>query len=138
MATTPDEPVPTPAAPQYEFTPAQDQLIADLARKMRFVGFFSLLIGSLGVAWMIVAWVKGLFLVDISTLILLFLGFWTLGAARAFQDVADTQGRDISHIMQALGEMRGMYSLLYWLLIIGIFLAVLLLFFVPAAASVTS
>ena len=135
MATTPDEPSPPPAATQYEFTPRRTSSSPTWPGRWRFVGFFALLVGSLGVARMIVAWVKGVALVDASSLVLLFLGFWTLGAARAFQDVSNTQGRDISHIMQALGELRGMYSLLYWLLIIGIFLAALLLF-VPTAASV--
>lgn len=136
MATSPDDPIPPPGARQYEFTPAQDQLIADLARKMRFVGFFALLVGGLGVAAMIVALVRQRIAYNLDAIIWLFLGFWTLGAARAFQDVSDTQGRDITHLMQALAELRSLYSLLYWLLIVALFLAAFFLILAPTAAAV--
>lgn len=133
MSSSPEGPITPPGARQYEFTPEQDRLIADLAGKMRFVGFFALFIGALGLGLMIYVWTRGVLYVDVGILVLAFLGFWTLGAARSFQDVADTEGRDVSHLMRALGELRSMFALLYWILLVGIVLVAILFFLAPKA-----
>lgn len=132
MSTPPEGPLPSPGARQYEFTPEQDRLIADLAGKMRVVGFFSLFIGVLGLSLMVYAWIRGVRYLDAGSLILFCLGLWTLGSARSFQEVAETEGRDVSHLMKALGELRNMFGLLYWILIVGIVLVVVA-FFLPTA-----
>jgi hypothetical protein len=122
MADAPDE----PAARQYEFTPEQDRLFENLASKMNFAGMFFLALGVVGVVAMIYFWVRReAFYLDVSSLILLFIGFWTMGAARAFRDVAETKGRDISHLMRALGELYSLYALIYWVLIVAVFVFVL-------------
>jgi hypothetical protein len=116
MATAPDDrALPSESRP-YEFTPEQERLIADLAAKMRFVGFFAVLFGLLGVALMIYVWVLGILWVDVGTLVLFLLGFWVLGAARSFRAVAETQGHDVTHLMHALGDLHRMFALLYWVL----------------------
>jgi hypothetical protein len=133
MSTSPEGTLPPDGARQYEFTPEQDRLIVDLAAKMRFVGFFALFMGALGLGLMVYIWMRGVLYVDVGILVMLFLGFWTLGAARSFQEVADTKGRDISHVMKALGELRSMFSLLYWVLLVGIVLVAVLFFLAPKA-----
>ncbi len=124
LAPAPSE---APGAPQWEFEPQHERLIADLAAKMQFVGFFALLVGGLGAALMVVSWFRSqIVLIDVSSLILMFLGLWTLSASREFAGVAATQGRDISHLMRALGTLRTMYRLFYWLLLIGLVLVLIL------------
>jgi hypothetical protein len=135
---------------RYEFTKAQNREIAGLARKMRLVGLVAVLLGVinliLGLLLLIYAfrdqlpaealrripedtlkqlappsqlWAVVLQAVA-SGLIFLLIGLWTRSAAAGFQQIVDTTGRDIGHLMSALGSLHKMYSLLYTLIIVGI------------------
>jgi hypothetical protein len=122
MATA-DAPEPAPGPRQYEFTPEQDRLFADLGSKMGFAGIFFLVLGVVGIAAMIYVWIAyRVFYIDVSSIVLVFVGLWTIGAARSFRDVAATRGRDISHLMSALTDLHSLYALLYWILIVAVFL----------------
>jgi len=48
----------------------------------------------------------------------LLMGVWTRSAGAAFQKIVDTQGSDIKHLMDAMGSLHQMYSLLYTLLVV--------------------
>jgi hypothetical protein len=48
----------------------------------------------------------------------LLLGIWTRSAAQSFRKIVDTQGNDIRHLMEGLGSLHQMYSLLYTLLLL--------------------
>jgi hypothetical protein len=135
---------------RYEFTEAQNRGIGDLARKMRLVGLVAVVLGVvqliLGLLLLIYAFRDQLpaevlrripedtlkqlpppsqlwsvvLQAATSGLIFLLIGLWTRSSAREFQQIVDTTGRDISHLMNALGSLHKMYSLLYTLIIIGI------------------
>ncbi|MDY7008859.1 MAG: hypothetical protein SWX82_34345 [Cyanobacteriota bacterium] len=102
---------------QYEFEQSQNELILDLSDKMRFVSYFLIAIGVL-------AGITGLFSVNPGTIIQgvvqTFIGIWTLNAASSFKLIVNTEGNDIVNLMGALGELRKLYGLQYWLLIIGL------------------
>lgn len=109
---------------QYEFEQSQNELILDLSNKMRFVSYFLIAIGVL-------AGIIGLFGVNpgaiIQGVVQTFIGIWTLNAASSFKLIVDTEGNDIVNLMGALGELRKLYRLQYWLLIIAlIFMAIAL------------
>jgi len=112
---------------QYEFDETQNQVISSLAHKMKFVSFFLLGIGILKFGFAItllmaqmeqggapVAPLDGF----ITGVIYLLLGIWGIKAAGSFQKVVDTEGNDIDHLMSALGNLKNVVSLAYWLLII--------------------
>ena len=61
----------------------------------------------------------------VNGLIFLLMGVWTRSAAHHFQKIVDTQGHDISLLMQALGALNRMYTLIYTLIVLG-FLAILI------------
>jgi hypothetical protein len=61
----------------------------------------------------------------VNGLIFLLMGVWTRSAAHNFQKIVDTQGNDISLLMDALGALNRMYTLIYTLIVIG-FLAILI------------
>ncbi|MDJ1168164.1 hypothetical protein PMG71_01830 [Roseofilum sp. BLCC_M154] len=46
------------------------------------------------------------------------IGIWTYQASTAFKRIVDTQGQDIENLMGALGELRKLYTLQYWVLIL--------------------
>src|SRR5262249_57086555 len=56
----------------------------------------------------------------VNGLLYLLIGMWTRGAARSFQKIVDTTGRDIRHLMDALSELNKMYTLIYTLIFIGL------------------
>jgi hypothetical protein len=54
----------------------------------------------------------------VTGLFYLLLGVWTRSAGASFQKIVDTQGSDIKHLMDGMGSLHQMYSLLYTLLVI--------------------
>lgn len=107
--------------PQYEFSDAENALIRDLAGKMHFVGLFGIALGILTIA------VGGLILHVGPILTGTFyavLGLWTQRASTAFKSIVDTKGSDVTHLIDALSDLRRLYSLQYWLAVLGLTLAV--------------
>jgi hypothetical protein len=48
----------------------------------------------------------------------LLMGVWTRSAGASFQKIVATQGSDITNLMNGLGSLHSMYSLLYTLLVV--------------------
>ncbi|GET42527.1 hypothetical protein [Microseira wollei] len=105
----------------YEFSSSQNGLIKDLADKMRFVSFFLIGLGVLATIEGVAALTKDGFGNIVYGTIQIIIGLWTQKAAFSFQRIVDTQGNDIENLMGALGEMRKLYTLQYWLYIIALF-----------------
>ena len=51
-------------------------------------------------------------------------GLWTQCASVSFKHVVYTEGNDISHLISALEDLRKLYSLQFWLLILALVFAV--------------
>src|SRR5262245_59996403 len=92
---------------QYEFTPAQEESIRDLAKKMQFVGFCLIVGGALACLTVFARNFVGL----ASGVLNILMGVWTQSAAASFGRIVKTQGHDIGHLMDAVGELRKMYKL---------------------------
>ncbi|MGQ4647297.1 hypothetical protein [Lyngbya aestuarii] len=122
---------------QYEFSNGQNQLIKDLAEKMRFVGYFLVGIGVLVSIFGVVFITRGGFGSVIQGIVQIIIGIWTSKAGLAFQRIVDTQGSDINNLMDALAELRKLYALQYWLLIITLVFAAIALVFAIIGAIAT-
>ncbi len=48
----------------------------------------------------------------------LLMGAWTRSAGDSFRKIAETRGADITHLMNGMGSLNAMYSLLYMLLMV--------------------
>jgi hypothetical protein len=59
-----------------------------------------------------------------AALIFLAIGFWTSGSARSFRKIVESKNEDVWHLMNALGKLYNMYSLLRTMIIAGLVLAV--------------
>lgn len=103
--------------PGYEFDQSQNQLFRDLAQKMRFVSFFLIALGILLVIGGLFNLSRGEIGSVISGVVQVIIGFWTYRAAGAFRKIVDTQGNDVENLMGALGELRKLYTLQYWLIL---------------------
>lgn len=123
--------------PQYEFDRTQNALIGDLGSKMRFVGMFSIVIGILVLLGGVLAANPEAFNPGglISGLLYIAIGAWTRSAGAAFHEVVATKGADITHLMNALTDVRRIYTLVYWICILAIALLVLSLIVVVAWSS---
>jgi len=109
---------------EYEFNPSQNELIQGLASTMKFVGYFLIAVGIVVAISGIIAITKGGFASLVQGIVQAIIGFWTTKAAQSFQLIVDTEGRDIENLMGALGELRKLYRLQYWILIIALVFAV--------------
>jgi hypothetical protein len=106
---------------QYEFKASENRIIGQLAWKMNFVGLFLLANGLLIIAIGIGVFHAGPIISGTLTCVV---GLWTQRASVSFRSVVDTEGHDISHLMKALDDLRKLYSLQFWLVILGLVLAI--------------
>ena len=106
--------VASPGPGQYEFSHDEEKIIGDLGWKMRVVGVLTIAFALLDWVAYLVLWRVARF--ELSTLVTLLFGIWTLAAGRSFQRVASTRGRDITNLLEGLGRLRWFYSLLLFLM----------------------
>jgi hypothetical protein len=109
------------AEKQYEFKPQENKVIGELAAKMHFVGLFLLASGLLVIAIGIIVHHYGPIM---SGTFFCVVGLWTQRASVSLKHVVYTEGNDISHLIAALEDLRKLYSLQFWLLIIALVVAV--------------
>ncbi len=110
---------------QYEFSSSQNELIKNLAEKMRFVSYFLIGVGVLIAVSGAITLLRGGIANLITGVVQIVIGVWTNNAATAFKRIVDTEGNDIENLMGALGELRKLYNLQYWLLILTFIFAAL-------------
>lgn len=114
-------------AKTYEFTSAQNQLIGSLASRMKFVAIFFIVLGGIAAVAGIFSLPQGIVTIFMAAFYIL-VGIWTIKAANSFKQIVDTAESDISYLMNALNELKKLYTLQYVLVIIAIiFLAVTVL-----------
>ena len=106
--------------PGYEFSPAENEVIAALALNLRLLGW-GLVVVVVGFAVVVLGRWAATGVPPADRLrgwhiylpgMLLFCGYEFALAGRAFRRVVDTQGADIKHLMAGLDELR---SSLGWL-----------------------
>lgn len=110
-----------PPANQFEFDSQQNQVIGDLAAAMRWVAAPLIFLGVLYAFAAVLAVFHvfrqpaSLFSVIVIALVsflLWSLGQWITQAAESFQQVVTTGGRDISNMMDALANLRKLFTVL--------------------------
>jgi hypothetical protein len=105
---------------QYEFKPQENKIIGELAARMHFVGLFLLASGLLVIGIGVVVHHYGPI---ISGTFFCVVGLWTQRASVSLKSVVYTEGNDISHLISALEDLRKLYSLQFWLLILALVVA---------------
>jgi hypothetical protein len=119
----------------YEFGPAESAEISGLAGAMRFVGVFWIILGLVKIAWALLALGRGasgpesLLTMADEVLTRVVVGALFFGAGGYFKQVSRTQGSNIPLLMAALGKLRGAFSLLRIVIILGFVLALVAIFF---------
>jgi hypothetical protein len=118
---------------QHEFTDEQNRTISDLAASMSVV---ATLLQLLGLVFGLFAGLQAAAVqqlgygigppigLGVAALLFLALGFWTGSAARSFRRIVESRNEDLWHLMNALGKLHNMYSLLRTLILGSIVLVV--------------
>lgn len=106
----------------YEFTEAQNQELSQLHGQMRFLAYVLLLAGALVVVSGCTMAVQLLFsdvppvlagtalMLGGGGLMMIFLGMMLLRAVASFRAIVETRGSDITHLMDALTELRKFFG----------------------------
>ena len=108
---------PTEASKEYEFTAEQNAVIRDLASVVSVAGLVLMALAIVGILY------DGANITsanhDPTPMVFaafcaprVIAGFWLRGAAEPLLKIVDTEGRDITHLMQALQELRRIFAML--------------------------
>ncbi|OJW24186.1 MAG: hypothetical protein BGO49_05450 [Planctomycetales bacterium 71-10] len=118
----------SPQRHQYEFNATEDRIIQDLGVKMSFAGLFMVGIGLCFALSTIQHWSKlreiEVGLIFLSMLFAVF-GVWTHRAGSDFRRVAESRGRDVTHLMSALATLLSCYRLIYLICFVALIFAVI-------------
>lgn len=110
----------------YEFTPEQNTLFSNLAAKLRIVGIAFMV---LGVLQSFLAFVNngtfGVITGVLGGILFAVIGVLMVNAASSFKLIVDTEGQDISNLMQALSSLLSMYTIQFWALVVSVLLVLL-------------
>jgi len=109
-------------ARHYEFDGDQNALIGLLAKRMTWVGRFMIIFSIVAVIGGIAKIREDGLGAIIQAGFVLVLAVWTLRAAASFNGIVTTAGSDISNLMAALGELKKLYTLQYWVVVVAIVL----------------
>lgn len=130
----------TVAKANYEFNSDENKLFVSLARNMRILAYSLFMGGALYVVYgcflaLQLAQTTGglpvLFPVILSVaaaFIIMFMGLYLNKAAADFVQIVCTEGRDISHLMHGLGQMKQLFAVsayLAWPMVLALLVALL-------------
>lgn len=124
--------VPVIESQSHKFSRAEQDIIYELASKMKYVGIFNLIsVGILGLMGLIMLFVKPLIGVIYLLCVIpgVFMGIWTMDASNSFKMMIDIEGTEIIDLMSALDSLRKLYNLQFWMIIIAFglcFLAIII------------
>ncbi len=132
---------PAEARPEYEFTPAQNNVINALVDGIMWVrlplfvvGFFQIFI-AVGLAFRLStdgAHIIGIMGHGLAGIVCFLLASWLLRAAAAFSRVTHTSGRDITNLMSGLRNLAVWFDMLaffvkLYLVLLGVVLVIMLI-----------
>jgi hypothetical protein len=116
--------------PEYDFSEVDKERFRGLAQSMSFVGACVTFllgglvgVGGLGAIYSGFAWV-GVGLLAIAA-VSTALGWWTMSAGRSLSSLVRTHGRDVGHLMDAVGPMRRLFGFALVIVILVTMLAML-------------
>lgn len=103
-------------ASTYEFTSEQNILLGHLAKRMGIVGRVLMTLALFAVAQAFLSGATSVIGIEVG-IVLGLLGYWSQRAAVELSRVVRTEGADVSHLMRAVGEIRKVYDVQFWLFI---------------------
>lgn len=125
--------------PGYEFDSGQNELIGTLAKRMKWVAWFMMFFAAVAAIVGVTTWADDGVSAIVQAVLMLVVAVWTRKAAAAFDGIVRTEGSDIANLMDALGELKKLYTLQYWVIIVAIvFVLIALLVVLGVVATSTA
>ena len=103
---------------EYEFSEQQNTTFRQLSSAMKFVGVASIVLGFIVFLGALKGDAMSIFSCIVQGSLSIIVGFWLRGAAESIARIATTEGNDVSNLMNAMGDLRKVYSLQRALLVI--------------------
>lgn len=123
---------------QYEFSAEHNRALNELAANMGTVATLLKLAGVVFLLFLALLLIPAIRTGELplreygpiiglgaGMLLCLSIGFWTSSAARSFRKIVESKNQDVWHLMNALGRLRDLYSLLRTLIMGGILVLVI-------------
>ena len=112
----------------YEFDVGENDVIRRLVGPMRFVGVMSIVFGVLNgiVGLLAITHLQGVITLG-EGVALFVIGVWLSSAAGMFENMVNTEGSDIAHLLNAIKKLTNVFTLQGWLLGIACALVALLI-----------
>ncbi len=108
-----------PSNNNYEFSPAQNTLISNLAKKLNVVGIAFIVLGVLqAFLAMVNTTMFGKLSGILGGALLGSIGLFMSRASGSFKFIVETEGHDIEHLMSALASLLSMYTAQFWSLVV--------------------
>ncbi len=103
-----------PPAGEYEFSETHKEDLAALAASTSFVGVCVMLLGLMSGTFALAAGYGGFAAIGaglvIGAAVCLPLGWWSTSAGRSLSALVRTRGRDVAHLMDAVGQLRRLFG----------------------------
>ena len=114
----------------YEFTDEENVVFKGLSFRMNIVGVLMVLVG---VALFLLGMIRyplslEMLLLVANGLILVGMGYLTFRSSKRFKKIVDTEGHDILYLMEAMNDLKRLYTLIVALI------ALIFVFFLVTAA----
>ena len=98
----------------YEFTDEENVVFKSLYTRMNIVGILMVLVG---VALILLGMIRyplsvEMLLLVANGLILFGMGFLTFRSSKRFKKIVDTEGHDITYLMEAMNDLKRLYTLI--------------------------
>jgi hypothetical protein len=104
--------VPPPG--EYEFSEVHKEDLAALAASTSFVGVCVMLLGLMSATFALAAGYGGFTAIGVGLVVgaavCLPLGWWSTSAGRSLSALVRTRGRDVAHLMDAVGQLRRLFG----------------------------
>jgi hypothetical protein len=103
-----------PPPGEFEFSEANKEDLASLAASMSFVGVCVMLLGLMSGTFALAAGYGGFVAIAAGLVagaaVCLPLGWWATSAGRSLSALVRTRGRDVAHMMEAVGQLRRLFG----------------------------
>lgn len=103
---------------EFEFGAAENEVFTRLAGSMRFVGTASIALAVLTILSAAASGATGgmralPFIVgeSVGAAVMVVMGVWLRGASQSIAAIVSTEGRDVAHLMRAMGDLARMFLL---------------------------
>lgn len=103
----------------YEFTEEENAVFSGLSLRMNVVGVLMVVIGVGLIVFGVIRYPISLELLVVSALgIILFgMGYFTFQSSKRFRKIVETQGHDITYLMEAITGLNRLYTLVVVLIV---------------------